>query len=156
MSQETDNRFAFPWYQKGLNFQCTQCGKCCTGAPGYVWVTDTEMNAMATFLKVSLADFKRLYTKRSGQKHLLIEKKSQNHNCIFYKDQKCQIYAVRPLQCQAYPFWKENIHSEKSWEQVTQECEGINADAPLIGFEIIQQWLDEQHQQNPDEHFSGK
>ena len=24
-----------PWYQDGLQFRCTRCGNCCTGAPGY-------------------------------------------------------------------------------------------------------------------------
>ena len=27
------------WYRDGLRFECTRCGACCTGAPGYVWVT---------------------------------------------------------------------------------------------------------------------
>ena len=29
---------AEPWYRDGLRFECTRCGHCCTGAPGYVWV----------------------------------------------------------------------------------------------------------------------
>ncbi len=39
-----------PWYQDGLRFTCTMCGKCCTGDPGYVWVTDEELAALAKFL----------------------------------------------------------------------------------------------------------
>src|SRR5262245_18529291 len=27
-----------PWYQDGLEFTCTRCGKCCTGEPGFVSV----------------------------------------------------------------------------------------------------------------------
>ncbi len=38
-----------PWYQDGLAFTCTQCGKCCTGDPGFVWVTDEEIAALAAF-----------------------------------------------------------------------------------------------------------
>src|SRR5207248_8895996 len=35
-----------PWYQDGLAFTCTRCGKCCTGEPGFVWVTDDELAAI--------------------------------------------------------------------------------------------------------------
>ena len=38
---------AEPWYQDGLKFNCTQCGDCCTGAPGFVWVNQAEIEAMA-------------------------------------------------------------------------------------------------------------
>ena len=26
------------WYADGLRFTCTQCGNCCTGQPGFVWI----------------------------------------------------------------------------------------------------------------------
>ena len=35
------------WYADGLRFRCTQCGDCCTGAEGYVWVNQAEIDAMA-------------------------------------------------------------------------------------------------------------
>ena len=28
------------WYSEGLRFECTQCGACCSGEPGYVWVDE--------------------------------------------------------------------------------------------------------------------
>ncbi len=151
--QQSNDRFEFPWYKNGLQFSCTQCGKCCTGSPGYVWLMEAEIFEMAEFLKITVSDFKKLYVRRLGQKYLLVEKKSDNHSCIFYQDQKCRVYAARPLQCRAYPFWQENVHSEKSWQQTAQECEGIHAEAPLVPFEIIEKWIQEQQKQNPDEHF---
>jgi Fe-S-cluster containining protein len=42
MSQEQ------PWYKDGLQFTCTQCGNCCTGRAGVVWVDDEEIEAIAT------------------------------------------------------------------------------------------------------------
>ena len=36
-----------PWYHEGLRFECTGCGDCCTGAPGYVWLTEEEIRALA-------------------------------------------------------------------------------------------------------------
>ena len=35
------------WYAGGLRFQCTQCGDCCSGAEGYVWVNQAEIDALA-------------------------------------------------------------------------------------------------------------
>src|SRR5262249_1390597 len=38
-----------PWYQDGLRFECTRCGKCCSGFPGFVWVSEAELQAIADF-----------------------------------------------------------------------------------------------------------
>jgi len=35
------------WYKPGLRFKCTECGACCTGAPGYVWISEKEIKAVA-------------------------------------------------------------------------------------------------------------
>lgn len=153
MSQEIEQRFAFPWYRQGLHFSCTQCGKCCTGLPGFVWITDAEIVQMAQFLKISVSIFKRLYVRRIGQRYALTERKSHQHSCVFYQNQQCQVYAARPLQCRAYPFWQENLLSEQSWTQTTQECEGIHSEAPLVAYETIEKLLEEQRQQGPEEHF---
>ena len=37
------------WYDAGLKFQCTRCGACCTGAPGYVWVNGEEIARLAAY-----------------------------------------------------------------------------------------------------------
>jgi Fe-S-cluster containining protein len=153
LSQDIEKRFAFPWYSEGLNFSCTQCGKCCTGSPGFVWITEEEMTEMAQFLDLTISMFKRLYVRRSGKRYALIEKKSENHNCVFYQNKKCQIYKVRPLQCRSYPFWQENLLSEQNWKHTAQECEGIHPESPLISYETIEQFLEEQRKQGPEEHF---
>ena len=44
MSKTNDD----PWYaQAGLRFKCSQCGDCCTGAPGFVWVNKEEIAKLA-------------------------------------------------------------------------------------------------------------
>ncbi len=153
MSKDLEKQFQIPWYQAGLPFSCTQCGKCCTGSPGYVWITEEEMGRMAEYLNLKQADFKRLYVRCIGQRYALIEKKSQNHSCVFYQDQKCQVYAARPLQCRTYPFWQENLLSEANWKQAAVQCEGIHPDASWIEFETIEKFLAQQHKQRPEEHF---
>lgn len=146
-------KFSFPWYSEGLPFKCTQCGKCCTGSPGYVWVSVEEMAEMANGLNLTLSAFKRLYVRRIGNRYALIEKKSDNHSCIFYQEKQCRVYMNRPLQCRAYPFWKENLLSEESWKQTAIECEGIQPNSPIVSLESIEHLLEEQQNQNPDEHY---
>ena len=42
-SRDGQPRDGKPWYAEGLRFKCTECGQCCTGAPGYVWVNEEEV-----------------------------------------------------------------------------------------------------------------
>jgi uncharacterized protein len=124
------------WYSEGLKFKCTECGKCCTGAPGYVWVNEKEMEAMAAFLNITLKEFMRKYIRRVGKRYSLVESK-QNFDCVFLKEKKCQIYAARPTQCRTYPWWQQNLRSQQAWEETARTCEGIHPDAPLVSFDVI-------------------
>lgn len=130
-----------PWFWKGLRFKCTECGKCCTGAPGFIWVSEHEISEMAQFLAISVELFKRKYVRKRDNRYALVEKKSQNNDCIFLKDKKCQIYHARPLQCRTFPWWKENLNSEESWQHAAQSCEGIHIDAPLVSHADIMDQL---------------
>src|SRR5688500_156339 len=87
-----------PWYHEGLRFRCTQCGHCCTGAPGFVWLNDEEIEALADFQGVPRMQAEQVWTRRVGLKRSLREK--GNGDCIFYdKSAGCTIYPVRPRQC---------------------------------------------------------
>ena len=128
-----------PWYKEGLRFKCTECGKCCTGGPGYVWVTEDEMESTAKHLNLSPKDFKKKYTRQKNNRYALIEKKSlkNDYDCVFLKDKKCTIYPVRPKQCRTFPWWKENLQSEERWKLAGQSCEGITETAPIVPYEEI-------------------
>lgn len=111
------------WYRDGLRFECTQCGKCCTGAPGYVWVDDEEVEALSIRLGMSENAFRRTYTRREGDRRTLIEK--QNNDCIFWeKDVGCTVYEQRPKQCRSWPFWDSNLKSERHWQKTVDICPG--------------------------------
>jgi len=121
------------WYKKGLYFKCLKdCASCCTGAPGYVWLNDSEIEKIAKYLKLSKIDFLKKYTRQIGKK-ISLKENFKNYDCCFLKDKKCQIYDARPKQCKTYPFWKSNLKSSKNWEDEKKYCPGIDAkDAKLF------------------------
>src|SRR5256714_15433934 len=91
-----------PWYRDGLKFQCTRCGACCTGAPGYVWVDAEEIARLAEHLGQTSEQFARRYLRRVGDRFSLIEK--PGGDCIFWDKQAgCTVYSARPVQCQTWP-----------------------------------------------------
>jgi Fe-S-cluster containining protein len=112
-----------PWYKDGLQFECTRCGKCCSGFPGFVWVNDAEMEAIAEFLGEPLEEVIGLYTRLFDDRRTLRDKLS--NDCIFYEKEKgCTIYEVRPRQCRTWPFWESNVRTPKAWERAQTLCPG--------------------------------
>lgn len=138
------NSSSLPWYKDGLHFKCTECGKCCTGNPGYVWATEEEMAAIAAYLDIPVDLFKRKYTRQKNFRYSLIERKTMQgeYECVFLDGKKCKIYPVRPKQCRKFPWWKENLNSKESWCQAAESCEGINDQAPLVSCEEIEKLLE--------------
>ena len=132
-----------PWYAEGLTFTCTQCGNCCTGPPGYVWISSVELQRLAEFLKMQQCDVIERYCRKIDGKLSLKEKRGAGgYDCIFLEERKvetvqggekvvhtkrvCTVYPVRPLQCRTWPFWPEILNSPKAWEHANGRCPGIN------------------------------
>ena len=137
------------WYKKGLRFACTECGKCCTGGPGYVWVKLEEIEQMAKAVGISCEEFLKKYTRQIGGR-LSLKEDPRTYDCVFLKEgKKCALYTSRPKQCRTFPFWKENVSSKKAWEETARRCEGIDhPDAPLIPLHVIQENLEESQRDN--------
>jgi Fe-S-cluster containining protein len=112
-----------PWYRDGLRFACTQCGHCCTGDPGFVWVNDEEVAALAKFRGEPLREVVGLYTRKARGRVTLREK--ANGDCVFYEAGKgCTVYPVRPRQCRTWPFWESNLESPEAWQKTEGICPG--------------------------------
>lgn len=132
-----------PWYNTGLRFACTECGKCCTGEPGYVWISQQEIEEMAEALQISVKEFIQQYT-REVDGNLSLREFPKTYDCIFLRDRKCLVYKARPKQCSAFPFWPENLESKEAWEKCANRCEGINHEhAPVIPLSKILKNLEE-------------
>jgi uncharacterized protein len=112
-----------PWYGDGLAFTCTRCGDCCTGAPGYVWVTIDEMRRIAEFRGETVESFAERFVRLVDDRFSLIEK--PGGDCIFWDKQAgCTVYDARPDQCRAWPFWPENLATRRAWGRVCEVCPG--------------------------------
>ena len=138
-----------PWYADGLSFTCTQCGNCCTGGPGFVWISDEEVERLAQFMKLSVEETRSKYCRKVGRRWSLNEHRTRegNYDCVFltsipdsrpkkkelspgqaipHPKRGCSIYSVRPLQCRTWPFWHSNLENEEMWEIAGRKCPGLN------------------------------
>ncbi len=133
------------WYKQGLKFTCTCCGNCCTGGPGYVWITDEEVRRLAVHLNLTPEAAVEQYCRRINGKLSLNERRTSGgmYECVFLREIKppresrkgetivqakrvCGIYEVRPLQCRTWPFWPENLENKADLEIETRKCPGMN------------------------------
>lgn len=125
------------WFRDGLRFECTRCGHCCTGDPGYVWVTSEELQAIADHLGQPLEEVRSLYARRAGRRVSLREK--TNGDCVFFdRTSGCTVYSARPTQCRTWPFWESNTESREAWDRAAERCPGMNQ-GPLISADDITQ-----------------
>jgi Fe-S-cluster containining protein len=113
-----------PWYKDGLQFQCTGCGDCCTGAPGYVWVNKEDIANLAARVELTIDEFESKYVRSVGARKSLVEFK--NGDCVFFdgETRKCRVYEARPRQCRTWPFWDSNVRTPEAWAQTCQVCPG--------------------------------
>ena len=113
-----------PWYHEGLKFQCSQCGDCCTGAPGFVWVNKAEIAALAKSQDMDEQSFEDTYVMQVGIRKSL--KEFPNGDCVFFdgEKRKCTVYEQRPRQCRTWPFWDSNLRSPETWAETCEACPG--------------------------------
>lgn len=117
----------------GLRFECSMCGNCCTGSPGYVLVSDAEVDRLARRLGLSDADFRSRYTHQTREGVSLTELKTDfGLDCVFLDRTTipgkaiCGVYEDRPDQCQTWPFWKSTLKNRRSWVIAGRSCPGID------------------------------
>ena len=132
-----------PWYAEGLRFSCTQCGNCCTGPPGYVWISAEEVCRLAGHLGLSEAQVVRRYCRTINGRLSLNERRNHRgeYDCVFLKEElpeggkrgktpgrrTCTVYPVRPLQCRTWPFWDGLLQDRDAWAASKRTCPGMDA-----------------------------
>lgn len=120
----------------GLRFGCTLCGNCCTGAPGYVLVSDDEAAALARRLGLTVGDFLDRYTRTTSAGRSLTEVRTAHGlDCVFLDRARipgkavCGVYEDRPIQCRTWPFWPSLLRSRRAWQAAKRTCPGMDTGA---------------------------
>ena len=118
------NALKRPWYADGLRFQCQECGDCCRGPGGYVWVTMEEARDIANQLDMDFDRFAKTMLRQTLSGLALVD--GPRGDCPFLENGGCRIYAHRPIQCRTWPWWDENLASENRWTDAASRCPGMN------------------------------
>ncbi len=86
---------------------CIRCGACCD-RPGYVYVTAKEVERIAAYLEMTVADFTKHYTRLSDHRARLSLIDSRTGGCAFLNAaNQCRIQPVKPRQCVDFPWrWR--------------------------------------------------
>ena len=112
------------FFDEGIKFECSSCGKCCNGAPGIIIVLENEIDAISAFLELDRKTFVEYFLyPYSGEFSI---REDYTGRCIFFEN-GCSIYPVRPLQCRTYPFWFTNLSSGQAWNDTSKTCKGIGS-----------------------------
>lgn len=102
----------------GIRYICQRCGNCCRW-PGFVRVSDEEIDAIAKFLGLTPREFIERHTElRSGRGGLRLKSRPDG-SCIFLEGvNTCVIQSVKPRQCRDFP----NKWNFPGWRD---QCEAI-------------------------------
>lgn len=115
------------WYSSGLKFTCKLCGHCCSGEPGYVFLSKDEIEHISSYLGLAEEEFLNKYTRLidRGTYYDISLKEREDYSCIFLSDKGCSIYPVKPLQCSTYPFWDYLLSDKALFYAEREACPGI-------------------------------
>ena len=145
-----------PFYAQGLRFSCRRCSRCCRFESGYVFLSEKDASCIAIAMNMKYKEFIEAFCRwipsENGIEHLSLKEKS-NLDCIFWainstsgknlilnQEGCCSIYAARPFQCKAFPFWPSVLQSKEHWKAAADECPGIGK-GKIHSHDSIKEWL---------------
>jgi uncharacterized protein len=132
-----------PWWADGLPFECQQSGRCChqRGEYGHVYVNYQERSLLAEQLNITLGEFTKKYTNSEDDGSRVL--RFVDGHCIFLRGSACQVHAAKPVQCRTWPFWKELLESEQSYQtEVRNFCPGSRTGTVVPAESIQAQMLE--------------
>lgn len=116
------------FYDEGLRFECQGCGYCCGCEPGYVFLSEGDIERMASGLGMERQAFIDTWCRivDMGMFKMISLQEKENYDCIFLQDGKCRVYENRPKQCSTYPFWAQVLEDRQCWDEEARSCPGMN------------------------------
>ena len=118
----------------GVKFSCQSgCGKCCDQPGGIVYLSIKDAERISNHSGLSVDDWLERDARKTYDGRFVLKSREEDGICIHLNEnQQCSIYEVRPQQCKAFPWWGENLASDRSWSQVKELCPGIDAEDALV------------------------
>ena len=129
-----------PWWMKGVKFSCQEgCGRCCDEPGGIVYLSPRDAERISQSHEMNVEDWLERDCRKTLDGRYVLKSRPVDDVCIYLDENKqCSIYSVRPQQCAAFPWWGENLATERAWKKVKEECPGLTAeDAIVIDGETI-------------------
>tara|TARA_B100001996_G_scaffold84442_1_gene62282 strand:- start:956 stop:1321 length:366 start_codon:yes stop_codon:yes gene_type:complete len=84
---------------------------------------------------------------RSQNGRYVLKSRPDDGICIYLNEDKtCSVYKSKPDQCSAFPWWNENMASNRSWHKTVQICPGLRQPgAKVVSLPVIQGHLEKDH-----------
>lgn len=116
-----------PWWMKGVPFSCqADCGKCCDEPGGIVYLGPEDAQSLSKHHQLEMEEWLERDCRQTLDGRFVLKSDPITDICIYLSpDKKCTVYESRPAQCKSYPFWPENLRSERSWKKTIEECPGL-------------------------------
>lgn len=111
----------------GFCFSCQRCLHCCSGEPGFVFLSKDDIRRACVFLDIPQDEFIGIYCRLVdyGTYSMVSLKERYDYSCIFLNSDGCSIYPARPLQCRTYPFWRGLADDEQAVKREMENCPGL-------------------------------
>ncbi len=134
-----------PWFSAGVRFECQpDCGKCCDQPGGVVFLAPHDAARLAAHHDMGVEEWLARDCVPSQNGRFVLKSRTSDGVCIFLaEDKTCSVYEAKPDQCSAFPWWRENMSSNRSWHKTVQLCPGLrHAGAKTVTLPVIQGHLD--------------
>jgi Fe-S-cluster containining protein len=130
------------FYRSGLRFECARCSRCCRHDPGFVFLSNQDLERILEGLSIDREAFIERYcvwVPTEGGSNLSLAERP-DYDCIFWREGGCRIYDFRPVQCRSFPFWPSHLSSQADWKNLRGQCTGIDKGS-LHTAEEIDRWV---------------
>jgi Fe-S-cluster containining protein len=97
-------------------YVCQRCTNCCKW-PGDVCLEEDEVDVIAAFLNLDVAEFTERYTRlRANRVGLSLIEKVGTTECVMLDGANCRLQDVKPGQCRGFP----NTWNFPGWQKVCE------------------------------------
>ena len=133
------------WWESGIEFTCLpDCGKCCDEPGGIVYLSSKDAQNLADFHGLAVEEWLVRDCRKTIDGRYILKSSEEDEICIYLaEDKSCNVYSAKPTQCSAFPWWAENLRSERAWKKTEKLCPGLkHEDAILIDGKTIRLWVE--------------